>query len=44
MSFMSQIGYSGMNAAQIALNTSAQNVAHNMSLTLGKLIYRVVQP
>ena len=28
MSFMSQIGYSGMNAAQIALNTSAQNVAN----------------
>ena len=28
MSMMSQIGYSGMAAAQIALNTSAQNVAN----------------
>ncbi|MHC8306815.1 flagellar hook-associated protein FlgK [Pseudomonas sp. PB3P13] len=28
MSIMSQIGYSGMAAAQIALNTSAQNVAN----------------
>ena len=28
MSLMSQIGYSGVSAAQIALNSAAQNIAN----------------
>lgn len=38
MSIMSQIGYSGLTAAQIALNTSAQNIANLRTPGFSRLV------